>query len=311
MCPDERTMFIHTSRRPRRGQPAAKLYDAGHASIMAGMRPWSRVSATMAVGLTLAGMLSSCGSSSLKKGPSDAGADVATGNGSGGASGHDGSAADLPAKTDGAGADTTSATDVLTDTSTNADRPVDMASPTDTRGDAAEGGGAADAKLDAGASDAFPFGSCNGQPNPDTVAPIDAGVPPTCSLTASVSSSLPCTTDCCVVCGIDLAGVKTCTCPLPGQPYSNCACLPPVNFPSGLTGGSCSPQGYSGAVPGTAPAGSISLEGVPCTRINNVCFTAESTPSSERGCICLRDGTMHCGPVNHWFTNDGSFGTLY
>ena len=33
----------------------------------------------------------------------------------------------------------------------------------------------------------------------------------------------------------------------------------------------------------------------------DLCFTADSTATSGRGCICLRDGTMHCGQVNRWF----------
>jgi hypothetical protein len=44
---------------------------------------------------------------------------------------------------------------------------------------------------------------------------------------------------------------------------------------------------------------------MPCRSANIVCFTAESTPTSERGCICMADGLMHCGSVNHWFVNDG------
>jgi hypothetical protein len=42
-----------------------------------------------------------------------------------------------------------------------------------------------------------------------------------------------------------------------------------------------------------------------CKATNIVCFTADSTPTAERGCICLSDGFMHCGSVNHWFTNNG------
>jgi hypothetical protein len=63
--------------------------------------------------------------------------------------------------------------------------------------------------------------------------------------------------------------------------------------------------------PATAPAGSISLKGLPCTRVNTVCFTAESTPSNERGCICLSDQIMHCGSVNRWFVNNNGGATPY
>jgi hypothetical protein len=257
---------------------------------------WNRSTVSAALALTLA--LSACGSSPLKP-ATDAALDVASGaGGSGGAPGHDGSADDIPSRTDAADV----ATDAMIDASVNPDRAADMASASDARSDAVETGGAVDAPPDTGAPEALPFGSCNGQPNPDIVAPNDAGVPPVCSLAASVSIGLPCTTDCCVPCGIDLSGLKTCTCSQPGLPYNNCTCAPPASFPAGLTGGLCIPQGYSGAVPAAAPPGSISLEGVPCTIINSVCFTAESTITSGRGCICLRDGTMHCGPVNHWFT---------
>ncbi len=121
----------------------------------------------------------------------------------------------------------------------------------------------------------------------------------------SVSCGRVCTEDCCVTCGIDLLGLRTCTCPTPGLPYSNCNCAPPAAFPFGLQGGPCSPQGYASTmVPPGAPAGSISLRGLPCRALNLVCFTLESTPTSERGCICMADGVMHCGSVNHWFVND-------
>jgi hypothetical protein len=122
----------------------------------------------------------------------------------------------------------------------------------------------------------------------------------------SVACNKNCTEDCCVACGIDASGTKICSCPNAGLPYSNCVCAPPVGFPSGLQGGPCNPQGYaSTAVPVTAPAGAISLRGRPCRAVNLVCFTAESTAASERGCICLADGLMHCGSVSHWFVNDG------
>jgi hypothetical protein len=128
----------------------------------------------------------------------------------------------------------------------------------------------------------------------------------------SVSCGLPCMQDCCVPCGLDSAGTKTCTCTMPGLAYTNCSCLPPTGFPAGLTGGACSPQGYAATTPpATAPAGSISLKGVPCTKLNTVCFTADSTAASERGCICMSDNTMHCGSVNHWFTNSGATATTY
>jgi hypothetical protein len=138
--------------------------------------------------------------------------------------------------------------------------------------------------------------------NPDTVA--GGACAADCQ---SVSCGRPCTEDCCVTCGIDASGTKTCVCPMPGQPYSNCICAPPMDFPPGLAGGPCSPQGYAATVPPpTAPAGAISIKGAPCRALNIVCFTAESTPAAERGCICLADGTMHCGSVNHWFLNTGA-----
>jgi hypothetical protein len=127
----------------------------------------------------------------------------------------------------------------------------------------------------------------------------------------SVSCGKPCRENCCVPCGIDASGTKTCTCTMPGQAYTNCTCSPPPTFPIGLSGGLCSPQGYAATTPPAgAPAGSISLKGIPCTVNNAVCFTADSTPSSERGCIC-QGGTMHCGSVNHWFVNSGAAATPY
>jgi hypothetical protein len=124
----------------------------------------------------------------------------------------------------------------------------------------------------------------------------------------TVSCGKACTEDCCVPCGIDAQGFKVCTCPNPcAGPYANCTCSPPAFIPAGLHGGPCSPQGYSTAsVPSTAPDGAISLRGLPCKETSLVCFTADSTPVSERGCICEADGLMHCGSVNHWFVNDAT-----
>ncbi len=143
------------------------------------------------------------------------------------------------------------------------------------------------------------LGSCNGEPNPDLLDNLS------CSTTPS-NPPRTCTRNCCVTCGIDASGISECVCDVAAGSYSGCTCSPPRGFPTGLGGGSCSPQGYATTtVPATAPPGSVSLKGVPCTEINAVCFTAESTPSSPRGCICMSDHTMHCGSVHDWFTFTG------
>jgi len=121
-----------------------------------------------------------------------------------------------------------------------------------------------------------------------------------------------CTLDCCVTCGIDQWGAKLCTCPNPGQPYTNCTCPVPLDkITATLHGGNCIPAGDS------RPTTQVpnSLRGVACKATNLVCFTSDSNPSSERGCVCLDDGIgnygmgnglfLHCGSVNHWFLNDG------
>jgi hypothetical protein len=143
-------------------------------------------------------------------------------------------------------------------------------------------------------------GSCIvGTPNPD-INPGGA-----CAADCqSVSCGKACTADCCVTCGIDQSGAKTCICRNPGGPYANCSCVQPSFIPTGLMGGPCVPQGYSTlTAPGTDPGGLI-IRGMPCKALNLVCFTMDSTASSERGCICEADGVMHCGSVNHWFTNN-------
>ena len=146
----------------------------------------------------------------------------------------------------------------------------------------------------------------NGSCIPDHVNPDSQPGGACASDCQSVSCGKPCTEDCCVTCGIDAIGTRTCTCMTPGLPYNNCTCAPPPGFPLGLSGGSCSPQGYAATTPPpTAPTGTFSLRGMPCRAANLVCFTAESTPASERGCICEADGVMHCGSVNHWFVNTG------
>jgi hypothetical protein len=151
-------------------------------------------------------------------------------------------------------------------------------------------------------------GSCTcAGPNPDS----DPGGA-CASDCQSVSCGKNCTQDCCVTCGIDALGTKFCACPNANFPYTNCTCGAPPGFPAGLSGGACSPQGYAATmVPANAPAGAISLKGLPCNVTNAVCFTSESTSASERGCICMADGMMHCGSVNHWFTNTNGAPTVY
>lgn len=132
-------------------------------------------------------------------------------------------------------------------------------------------------------------GSCDGTANPDITLNCTS---------ANAKSNMTCTKDCCIPCGIDSAGSKVCTCA--GGVYSNCSCLPPATgYPPGLQGGPCMPQGSSSA------SAADTLKGKPCTVTNAVCFTSDSTPSSERGCICMADGILHCGSVNHWFVNNG------
>jgi hypothetical protein len=157
-------------------------------------------------------------------------------------------------------------------------------------------------------------GSCTpGTGNPD-YATGGACAPGCQSVSCTTSMSLKCTQDCCVTCGIDQLGVKLCTCTSPGGPYTNCSCPAPAFIPAppapALTGGACSPNGSS--LPTDQDA--TSLRGKPCKTENLVCFTTDSTGSSERGCICRPtpvDGgatilTLHCGSVNHWFQNDGT-----
>jgi hypothetical protein len=156
-------------------------------------------------------------------------------------------------------------------------------------------------------------GSCiQGQQNPDFNT--GGACAPECQ---TVSCGRICTQDCCISCGIDATGSKICLCPDPSiRSFSTCTCSPPPGFPWGLHGGSCSPQGFASvAIPPGAPDGSMSLKGQPC-KPTIVCFTADSLPTSERGCICQDDGdgtgaVMHCGAVNHWFVNDGSPETVW
>jgi hypothetical protein len=273
--------------------------------------------ACVVLALTLAYLPASCRTTPIGGAASDASRDAAfdqevDASGSGGTPGRDAPAEEV----------------TVGDTAPIVDHPADLGAPSDAT-DAPETGGTGGANgtggqsgtagaggmtglggsggAGSGGAGGYPPGSCDGQPNPDAV---ETGA---CTqLTASVTAGLPCTKDCCLPCGIELTGTKTCFCPTPGFPYSNCFCAPPANFPVGLIGGACSPQGFALATPPiTAPPGAISLVGVPCTKINVVCFTAESTPAAERGCICLRDGHMHCGSVNHWFANDNASMTTY
>jgi len=138
-------------------------------------------------------------------------------------------------------------------------------------------------------------GSCTGQPNPDFK---NGGTcPPVLSTPVP-----PCTRDCCATCGIDAAGSAQCICSATLGSYASCTCIPPLGFPVGLRGGTCSPQGYALS---PSVSGDMSLKGVVCTKINAVCFADDSTMSSPRGCICMSDGLLHCGSVHDWFTLTG------
>lgn len=107
-------------------------------------------------------------------------------------------------------------------------------------------------------------------------------------------------------CGIDSLGTElaNCTCPLPsawtalGGECGDAACA--------IEGGPCSPQGYASSA--SAPAGGTVLDGQPCVMNGNVCFTAEA--SGSYGCVCAStpsgDFVMRCGPVNEWFSNNGT-----
>jgi hypothetical protein len=155
-------------------------------------------------------------------------------------------------------------------------------------------------------------GSCTcGVDNPDYAG--NGPCAPDCqSVSCSQTMNRPCTVDCCVTCGIDQWGAKLCTCVNPGGPYANCTCPAPAFIPTGLHGGTCTPIGDSR--PSTQVANSLRFK--PCSTANLVCFTMDSNPSSERGCICRDDGIgnggmgpglfLHCGSVNHWFINDGT-----
>jgi hypothetical protein len=156
-------------------------------------------------------------------------------------------------------------------------------------------------------------GTCTtGVPNPDYTNPNGACAPDCQSVSCSQTMNRPCTLDCCVTCGIDQWGSKQCTCPNPGGPYNNCSCPAPSFITAGLHGGTCTPVGSS--LPSTQVTNSLRF--VPCSTANLVCFTMDSNPSSERGCVCRDDGIgnggagnglfLHCGSVNHWFINDGT-----
>jgi hypothetical protein len=178
------------------------------------------------------------------------------------------------------------------------------------RGDnAGNGGTAAPGSSTGGMPPSLGAGGFIGQPTSHTgscVFPLDnpsSAVGVRCPTPSAPPSA--CTSDCCESCGIDATGTNRCVCDVATGTYSSCTCTPPPGFPTGLSGGSCSPQGYAATIPPTgAPAGAMSLKGIPCTKNNAVCFTAESTVDSPRGCICL-GGVMHCGSVHDWFTFSG------
>jgi hypothetical protein len=115
-------------------------------------------------------------------------------------------------------------------------------------------------------------------------------------------------------CGIDSLGQESCACQ--NGKVVNCACPRPATWTAlggecgdaacATEGGPCSPQGYASSA--TAPKGGAVLDGQPCVMNGNVCFTAEA--GASYGCVCAStpsgDFVMRCGPVNGWFTDNGT-----
>jgi hypothetical protein len=159
-------------------------------------------------------------------------------------------------------------------------------------------------------------GSCNCQKNPDS--PISGTTPQPPAYWCDANNKLVggkaggrCTQDCCVSCGVEglkgALGVKRCACV--NGVYATCYCLPPDWWRQNLRGGTCVPPASY-----PTPASKLSSSRaklLSCNEEWRVCFTeGDNLPTSERGCVCLRDPEdgrlkLYCGSVNKWFSNNG------
>jgi hypothetical protein len=130
---------------------------------------------------------------------------------------------------------------------------------------------------------------CGGASSPD----------PNCT-TSLAKTDATCTVDCCVACGFNALGTKTCTCD--GTVFTACPCAPPPDWQAGGTADACtSVIGNDGLVE--------TNDETPCTTEWEKCIAADPpSGTTPRGCVCLPDpkagGALRwsCGSTNKWFT---------
>lgn len=130
---------------------------------------------------------------------------------------------------------------------------------------------------------------------------VQCGVPsPDANCTSSLAkTNATCTVDCCIACGFNALGTKTCTCD--GTVYTACPCAKPSNWMGAATAEACtSVIGNDGLVD--------TNDETPCTTEWTQCIAADApSGSTPKGCVCLPDpeagGALQwsCGSTNKWF----------
>jgi len=131
--------------------------------------------------------------------------------------------------------------------------------------------------------------SCAGPPSPD----------PNCT-TSLAKTDATCTVDCCVACGFNALGAKTCSCD--GTVFTACPCSPPAGWQASGTADACTTViGNDGLVE--------TNDETPCDTEWEKCIAADPpSGTTPRGCVCLPDpeagGALmwSCGSTNKWFT---------
>jgi len=134
----------------------------------------------------------------------------------------------------------------------------------------------------------------NGGAGGAEVCPADPAPDPSCTTAAAKMGAL-CTKDCCIQCGFNGMGTKTCSCS--GGAYTMCPCMKPTTYLGALTAPYCdTPDGTT-----------LTLKNTLCTTEWQECIGKDAvTGSTPQGCVCMSTPVTnvlqwYCGSTNKWF----------
>ena len=126
------------------------------------------------------------------------------------------------------------------------------------------------------------------------MCPADPAPDPSCT-TAAAKMGAVCTKDCCIQCGFNGMGTKTCTCA--NGAYSMCPCMKPSTYLGAPTAPTCdTPDGTT-----------LTLKNTLCTTEWQECVGKDVVSgSTPQGCVCMSTPVTnvlqwYCGSTNKWF----------